>query len=290
MKNLFEKQGPKITCALAMVLFGTIGIFVRYISLPSSLIAMIRGLVGVLFLGAVLLIKRQKINWKSMKENFLLLFVSGAFIGFNWILLFESYRYTTIAVATLCYYMAPVFVVLLSPLVQKEKLTGKKMLCLLAAVGGMVCISGVLDQNSISFSLKGIGFGLGAALLYASVILLNKKIKGISVYERTLSQLGVAGLVLLPYNLLTVEWSSISLDTRGLCFLLFVGVVHTGLAYTLYFGAMEKLPVQLTAMLSYIDPVTAVFLSIVLLKEPFGISSLIGMVLILGAAIFSEKN
>ena len=298
----------KLSCIFAMLIFGTIGIFVRYLSLPSAVIALARAIIGMVFLFLIVLIKKRKINTKAIKRNFWLLFLSGTFIGFNWILLFEAYRYTTVAVATLCYYMAPVFVILVSPIVQQEKLTQKKLMCTLAAFLGMVCISGVEGMDLGSFLNLGIAYGLAAAVLYATVVLLNKKIRGVSAYERTLSQIGIAGVVLLPYTILTEdirslilgdaatifgnvgsETLSLSFGTRQVLLLLIVGVVHTAVAYALYFSAMEKLPVQTTAIYSYIDPVTAVVLSVVLLKEKLGILGIIGMVLILGATFLEEK-
>ena len=290
MKDFLEKQGK---CILAMLIFGTIGIFVRFLAMPSSLVALVRGFVGVLFLFLILLLKGQKVDFDAIRKNFVWIFVSGACIGFNWILLFEAYRYTTVAVATLCYYMAPVIVILLSPIVQGERLTAKKMLCTLIALCGMICISGVAEGGSNkaegAWNLLGIGLGLGAALLYATVILINKKIKGVSGYDRTLSQIGIAALVLLPYTLLTCDFRTIVWNPESILGLVIVGVVHTGIAYALYFDAVEKLPVQTTAIYSYIDPVTAVFLSVVLLNEKLGILGMVGMIFILGAAFLNDR-
>lgn len=290
MKDFLEKQGK---CILAMLIFGTIGIFVRFLAMPSSVIALVRGFVGVLFLFVVLLLKGQKVDFDAIRKNFVWIFVSGAFIGFNWILLFEAYRYTTVAVATLCYYMAPVIVILLSPIVQGERLTAKKMLCTLVALCGMICISGVAEGGSDkaegAWNLPGIGLGLGAALLYAAVILINKKIKGVSGYDRTLSQIGIAAVVLLPYTLLACDFRTIVWNPESIFLLGVVGVVHTGIAYALYFDAVEKLPVQTTAIYSYIDPVTAVFLSVVLLNEKLGILGMVGMIFILGATFLNDR-
>ena len=161
---------------LSMVVFGTIGIFVRYIPLPSAAIACVRGAVGALFLLCVMALKKTKPDVDGIKKNLLLLALSGGAIGFNWIFLFEAYRYTTVAAATLCYYMAPVIVIMASPFVFKEKMTVKKILCVLAALVGMVFVSGVAGSGlPEAGELKGILFGLGAAVLYAGVIMMNKK-------------------------------------------------------------------------------------------------------------------
>ena len=273
----------------SMLIFGSIGLLVRHISLPSSFIAFVRAFVGVIFLLLFLFIKRNKLSFAAIKHNFVYLFLSGIAIGFNWILLFESYRYTSVAVSTLCYYMAPIIVIFLSPLVLKEKLTVKRLLCVITALVGMAFISGIFETSYLQ-SGEGLGIilGFGAALLYATVMFLNKKLRGIKAMDRTVCQLSVAAVVLLPYNLLTNDVLSLSVTPIALILLLVAGIIHTGLAYYLYFGSMEYLSGQTIALASFIDPVIAVLVSIAILKEPFDMYTIIGAVAILGAALVSE--
>jgi len=278
----------KLEIVLAMAVFGTIGLFVREIPLPSGVIAMTRGLVGAALLLVFCLLRGKRPDSAAIRKNLLLLIVSGGLIGFNWILLFEAYRYTTVATATLCYYLAPVFISLAAPFVLKERLTAKKLVCVIIAVFGMVPVSGILTAGFELSELRGVALGTGAALLYASVILLNKKLAGISAMDRTMVQLGAAGGVLIPYVLLTVDLSSLSCPASGLWFLAVVAVVHTGVAYVLYFGAIPRLPAQTSAMLSYLDPVIAVLLSAVVLREELTILTALGAVMILGAAFLGE--
>lgn len=281
------ENAARLKLLLSMSIFGTIGIFRNYINMPSSVIAMSRGLIGMLFLLLIIfLFKRDKICFDSIKKNFWLLAVSGVCIGINWILLFEAYRYTTVSTATLCYYMAPVFVILLSPFIFKERFTVRKALCTLSAICGMFIISGIFGNASAN--LTGILLGLGAALLYGSVIIMNKFIKDIRDEEKTLVQLGAAGISLIPYVLLTEDVFAMSAGTTSYILLIIVGIVHTGIAYSLYFGSIDKLKIQTAAMFSYIDPVVALILSSLLLKEEFTLVHLIGSILILGAAFISE--
>ncbi len=275
---------------LSMVIFGTIGLFVKYIPLPSSSIALVRGAVGLVFLLIVMAAGRKKLSLHAIRTNLIILILSGIALGGNWMLLFEAYRYTTVATATLCYYLAPVFVVLLSPVFYKERLTGRKLICTLVALIGMVLVSGILGAGFHPNQLTGILCGLGAALLYASVILLNKALRGISAFERTVMQLAVSSLLLLPYVLLTTPSASFQLPPLSLILLLIVGIVHTGVAYALYFNAVGALPAQTAALLSYLDPVIAVLLSALLLREPMGLSGIIGAVLILGSTLISELS
>jgi len=286
-----QERNAKLKLIVAMVIFGTIGLFVRHISLPSSVIALCRGVTGTLFLIALLFWRKLRFDVAAVRKNLLWLLLSGSAIGFNWILLFESYRYTSVAVSTLCYYLAPILVILVSPLILKEPLTGKKIACVAAALIGMVCLSGVLQSGMPNGGeLKGILFGLAAALLYASIMLMNKQLSEISALEKTIMQLGTSAVILLPYCMLTVGGSALTVDLKTILLLIILGVVHTGVAYALYFDAFGAIQAQTAAILSYIDPVVAVLASVLILREPMQSVEAIGAVLILGAAVISEVH
>lgn len=272
----------------AMLIFGSVGIFVRYISLPSGAVAAARGVIGTLFLAVLAVVRRQKLS-SAIRQKLPLLCISGVCIGVNWILLFEAYRYTTVAAATLCYYMAPVPVIAASPIVLGERLDFGKIACALAAVLGMVFVSGVLsDGLSGGSDMKGIAVGLSAAAVYAAVVLMNKRAGDIPAFDMTVVQLGSAAVVLVPYTLLTEDISLEMLSVRAIILLITVGIIHTGFAYALYFSAIKELKAQTAAIFSYIDPLVAVLLSTLLLKEPLGIEIIIGGVLIIGSAVISE--
>ena len=270
----------------SMAIFGTVGIFVRYIPMASAGIAFCRGVLGCIFLLVLMALTGKKPNLEDMKRNGWILAISGAAIGINWILLFESYRYTTVAIATICYYLAPAFVTLASPLVG-EKLTVKKLVCIGVALVGMVFVSGVFQGNQES-SFLGVALGVGAAVFYASVILLNKKLSPIGAYDKTLCQLGAASLVVAPYILLSGGMDFGAMTTLGWIMLGIVGVVHTGIAYALYFGGIRDVNAQTAAILSYLDPVLSILLSALILRERLDVFSAAGAVLILGSAMYSE--
>ena len=285
-----EKNKSKISLITAMLIFSSIGIFRKYIPLSSGLIAFVRGLIGSLFLIGFALLTKKKPDFSAIKKNLTVLCVSGAFIGFNWILLFEAYNFTSVAVATLCYYMAPVFVILASPFIFGEKLTLKNIVCIIGALVGMVFVSGIFNIEKINFSeMRGILLGLGAAVLYACVVLINKKIEGINAEDRTTIQLSSAAIVLLPYVLFFEGLPEASeITPLVLVLLVFVGIVHTGLAYALYFGSMKNIEARTVALFSYIDPVVAIILSAVILKESMGILSIVGTVMVLGFTLLNE--
>lgn len=274
---------------LSMLIFGTIGIFRRYIPLPSSILACIRGALGALLILILVKAQHKSLSFRFGKKKLLWLFISGALMGFNWILLFEAYNYTTIATATLCYYMQPTIVILLSPLFFKEKLTPQKLILALIAVVGMVFVSGIVKGASLSAGdVKGIAFGLGAAVLYAAVVIVNKTLAGIGTYEKTIIQLLSAAIVIVPYFLLTENLSALTFSGQALVFVIIVGLVHTGIAYMLYFGSMDALPAQAVAIFSYIDPVSALIFSAAFLHEAMSVFEIIGTILILGATAASE--
>ncbi len=273
----------------SMLIFGTIGIFRRYIPLSSGSLAFARGLIGALFLLVFIKITGHRVDKNLERKKLVILVVSGMLIGINWMLLFEAYNYTTVATATLCYYMQPTIVILLSPLIFREKITVKKLICAVVAMVGMVLVSGITEGVGFrSVDGKGILFGIGAAFVYAVIVILNKKLQVEDAYTKTIIQLFCAAVIMVPYLLLTEDFGSISLDMKAFFMILIVGIIHTGIAYALYFGSMSQLKVQSIAVLSYIDPVSALLFSFAILHESMTILGIIGAVLIIGSALCSE--
>ncbi len=265
----------------SMTIFGTIGLFVDAIPLHSGAIALFRGIMGLAFLLLGMLLTKQKLRFGVIKKDLLLLCISGGAMGLNWVLLFEAYRHTTVATATVCYYLAPAFLMLASPLLG-EKLTAKKLLCLAGCLVGMVLVTGI-DGGSFA----GVAFGIGAAVLYASVMFMNRKIAFVSDYERTVTQMAMSIPVVGLYVLLRGGIDFTGMGATQWLLMAVVGIVHTGFAYFLYFGAVGKLPATTVAVCSYLDPVVAVLLSAVLIA-PIGIPAICGAVLILGSTLLGQ--
>ncbi|MCH6268038.1 DMT family transporter [Neobacillus citreus] len=281
----------KFRLIMTMLIFGSIGVFVKKIDLSSSEIAFLRGVIGSLFLLLASFLVKHKPSMKALKENAVLLLLSGGAIGLNWIFLFESYRYTTISNATISYYFAPIFVMILAPWVLKEKLTGVKVSCIVMAMVGLFLIvqNGPGGGSGSHNHTLGIFYGLLAASLYASVILMNKFIKNLSGFEMTLVQLMAGALVLLPYVLWQGQLNLVGLNSTSIIFILILGVVHTGLAYFMYFTSIQKLKGQTIAVLSYIDPISAVIIAALFLHESMTWLQMIGGALVLGSTFLSEK-
>lgn len=288
-----DKKTDGKSCAMlisAFLIVGTIGIFRRYIPLSSALLAFSRGIIGAASL-CVFLLLRGKLRWERVGAKKLIgMVLTGAFLGINWILLFEAYNYTTVATATLCYYMEPTIVLLLSPLLFRERLTLRRIVCAAVALIGMVFVSGITESGGVQRSdLRGIALGLGAACFYSLMVITNKKTSdGVDAFQKTIVQLFSAAVVLIPYLLVTEDFSAIEWNGRTLILLAVVGVVYTGIVYALYFGSMDRLKAQTVSTLSYLDPVVALVVSAAVLDEPMTAAGVIGAVLILGSALISE--
>lgn len=280
----------KLKMITTMLIFGSIGIFVKNINLSSSEIALFRGIIGCITLIIAGLLIRKVVRFRTTKKNLILLCTSGGALGFNWMFLFEAYRHTTISNATISYYFAPIFVMILAPFILKEKMTWFKAGSIVAAIIGIFLIVGTENGGSGSNHFIGIMFGLIAAAFYASVMLMNKFIKNLSDHETTVGQLGMASLVILPYVLFTEGINIFNLDGQSILLMLFVGIIHTGLAYMLYFSALKQLDGQTIALYSYIDPIFAIVLSALILSEAFTLVQALGGLLILGATFINEQK
>ena len=270
----------------AMLIFGTLGLFVRNVPVSSGELALYRAILATGMIGLFLLVTRQPVPFAAIKKEVPLLLLSGAAMGFNWILLFEAYRYTTVSAATLSYYFAPVIVTVISPFLFREKLSLRQILCFVMSTVGIVMITATGDLSAGSNNLVGIAFGLGAAVLYATVILLNKFIMGVAGLHRTFLQFLAAIAVLIPYVAFSGAGPLGALDGMGCLNLLILGLVHTGVAYSLYFPALKDLPGQRAAILSYLDPLVAGLLSVTALGEGMTTWQAGGGVLILGFTLW----
>ena len=284
-----KTMNAKAMLSISMAIFGTLGVFTRNIAVASGELALYRAILAAALILVYLAVSKQKIDFSGIKKEIPLLLASGMAMGINWILLFQAYRYTTISVATLSYYFAPVIVTIVCPFLFHEKLTRKQIICFIMSTIGLVLVIGIGTLGQGGTDLLGILFGLGAAVFYATVILLNKFIKNVAGIHRTLLQFFAAILILIPYVACTSGCLLASLDPKGWICLLIVGLVHTGITYCLYFSALKDLKGQETAILSYIDPLVAVLISVLILGESMSISQALGGAMILGFTLWNEK-
>lgn len=280
----------RLALIFSMATFGTLAPFVRNISVTSGELALYRAVLAAALIGVFLLVSRQSLPIRKLGKELILLLISGIAMGFNWILLFEAYKYTTVAISTLSYYFAPVIVTIVCPFLFKEKITKRQVLCFVMSTIGLSLVIGITNLGQGGNDAVGIAFGLGAAVLYATVILLNKFIKGIAGIHRTFLQFIAAILVLTPYVAFTGGMHLHSLNGTGWICLLIVGLLHTGVTYCLYFSSLKELPGQEAAILSYIDPLVAVIIGVLILNEPLTWQQMVGGAMILGFTLWNELD
>lgn len=278
----------KLGLIISMLIWGSIGIFVKYINFTSSQIALVRAIVGSIFLIIFSMISKESLSKEKIKSNLLVLICCGICLGFNWIFLFQAYHYTTVSTATICYYLAPIIVMFLSPFLLKEKLNSVKVCCIVVAMIGMLCIVGIDKSSMGENNMVGILYGLSAACFYTGVVILNKFLKEISGRDSAIVQLSVSAIFLLPYVIFTEKISLVGVSSQSIILLLVLGVVHTGIAYLLYFTVIQKIESQTVAIYSYVDPISAIFMSAIILNESMSLLQIIGGILILGSTFISE--
>ena len=241
---------PRLMLIVSMTIFGTLGIFVRNIPVSSGELALYRAILAALLIAIYLIITKQRISFTKIKKE---------------------------VVTVVC------------PVLFHERLTGKQILCFIMSTIGLVMITGIGDIGSGS-DFIGILFGLGAAVFYATVILLNKFIKNVEGIPRTFLQFLSAIVILIPYVMLSGGMSLGGMNAVGWINLLIVGLVHTGVTYCMYFSSLKELPGQKAAILSYIDPLVAVLISVTILREKMTIWQIAGGVLILGFTLWNEVS
>ena len=279
----------KLRFLLLMSVFGAMGPLVRAINLPSSAIAALRAVISALALLGYILLTKSKYHFAENRKILVPMLISGLCMAIDWIGLFEAYKYTTIATATVFYYTAPIIFFLVSPLMLKEKFTKRHVFCAITAFIGMIFVSGMVENGIPSAGeIKGIVFALAGALGYSTIMLINKKRPGGDSLVRTLIQLATAAVITMPYVLLNKGFSNYVFSWKDFILLLILGIGFTAITYIEYFGLMQKIPAKTVAMFSYADPVLAVLISVIILGEPFSVWALLGTVLIIGSSIFSE--
>lgn len=283
-----EASKGRISIIIAMLIFGTVGIFSKQVPLPSGSVALARSVIGLIFLIALMGVRKRAPSLAAIRKNALLLVASGICLGLNWVLFFAACRATTVPTATLAYYLAPAFMVIGALFIYKEKISPIRASTVVLALLGMLFASGVIEGGAEGVTVKGILFGGAAAIIYAAIVLMNKGMKDIDSLDKTACQFAVASLVLAPYTFIIEKPSASALDLKCVLLLLIIGILHTGVAYALYFGSISKLSPTSVGMLGYIDPIVSIAVSVAFFSEPLSPWALVGALLIIGASAGSE--
>ena len=271
---------------VAVLLYGTIGMCLRLVRVPSEIVVMCRGILGSSFILAFLAVRKKRPDIASIRRNLRWLLISGVCLGLNWVFLFSAYLHTTVAIASICNYVAPIIVVVVAPFVFKEPLNGKKIPCVIAAFAGIVLVSGFWKDQAGDFF--GVLMGVMAAVCFVFILIGNRNMTDINVYDKSIAQLIISAVTVLPYVLFRNLSTPPQWDVRSVAVILMLGLIHTGVAYCLYFSSIASLPVQTVAVLGYLEPLMSVLCSAVILRERMDLFGWTGAALILGAAIVSE--
>ena len=279
------KNSATLRYLFALFLYGTIGFFLHFVKYSSEFVVLGRGVLGSLFIFLVLSLRKEKIDIDAIKKNLKTLLISGFALGFNWVFLFAGYRYG-IAISSLCNYMAPIIVVVISILVYKQKISKPQILFIIMAFVGMLLLIGVIGGD-LKGDIRCVIYGLLAALGFVILVLCNKRLSDIKPLEKTLVQLLASAVIVLPYVILNDGFPK-EFDLTSTLIVLVLGILHTGVAYICYFSSIDVLPAQSIAILGYLEPVLNFVIGALVFHEELGVSSIIGAVLILIASIGNE--
>ncbi|MDF3004491.1 MAG: protein of unknown function transrane [Oscillospiraceae bacterium] len=269
----------------ALLLFGSNGIVANQISLTSYEIVFLRTMIGSFMLLAIFLFTRGRFTFWQHKQQFLFLLISGIAMGASWMFLYEAYRQVGVSIASLAYYCGPVIVMVLSPFLFREKLTRSKI------VGFLVVIFGIVLVNQQVFQAGKASWGLFcggmSAVMYAFMVNYNKKVKDITGLENSTLQLTISFLTVAVF--LGIRQGLIILPSSGdAIWILVLGLLNTGIGCYFYFSSIGYLPVQTVAICGYLEPLSAVLLSAVILRETMSVCQICGTVMIIGGAIIGE--
>lgn len=297
MNNNFDEIKERTKLIFISATFGTVGLVTHFIPFSSAVIVFYRALLGGLFIATMVVLSGNRIDVKSMKENLIILICTGFFMGLNWVLQFEAFKVSSIAIGTVCYNMMPIFLLIIASFTFNERITLKSFLCIMIATIGVVLVSNVINVGIKSDEVLGCVYGILGAIFYALIVTFNRKLKQIQTHDKVIFQFGFSTLIMAIYVGL-IEKSSFIFDSSlprneviiGIICILLLSFFHTGFCYVHYFNAVSNLKAETVAILTYIDPVVALLLSYFLLKENMTHLQLLGAFLILGSTLFNELS
>lgn len=272
----------------ALLLFGSNGIVAQQIDMDSTNIVLVRTFIGSILLLTVFYLSKNRIDFKNTdKKSMLYLTISGIAMGCSWMFLYAAYRQIGVGMASLLYYTGPIIVMILSPVIFKERLTIQKCICFAVVLIGIF----LLNIQQGKFELKSTGFLLGllSAVMYSIMVIANKKADKITGMKNASLQLFISFLTVAVYLLIKGEYLTLlpKAPSQWL-WLVFLGLLNTGIGCYLYFSSIGSIPVQSVSILGYIEPLSALIFSALFLKEEFILIQIIGAILILSGAVFSN--
>lgn len=294
MNNINLKQ-EQIKLMFISATFGTIGFVMHFIPLSSPATVFYRALIGGLFIILMCLVSNKVIDIKSMKDNFMILVLTSFFMGLNWVFQFEAFKVSSVAIGTVCYNTMPIFLLIIASFVFKERITIKNIVCIFIATVGIILVSNVIETGIKSNQVLGCIYGILGAILYALIVIYNRKLSNIATHDKIIFQFIFSSIIMAIYVLL-IQRNTLFFDKNldshtyiiGLISLLTLCLFHTGFCYVHYFNAVSNLKAETVAIMTYIDPVVALLLSYFVLKEQTTGMQIIGAILILGSTLINQ--
>ncbi len=269
----------------ALLLFGLNGIVASHIPMNSYEIVFLRTLIGCILLIALFLIGKGKFHIKEYKKDTLFIVLSGVAMGTSWMFLYEAYQQIGVSLSSLLYYCGPVIVMILSPLIFREKLTAPKLFGFATVLVGIFLVNGNATQSSSN--PWGLFCGAMSAVMYFFMVTLNKQSKNISGMENSVIQLVVSFLTVAVFMGIK-QGFVLDVPVSAWGWILVLGIVNTGIGCYLYFSPLAKLPVQTVAVCGYLEPLSAVVFAALLLGEKMTVIQIVGAVCIIGGAMIGE--
>lgn len=271
----------------SLLMFGMNGIVASYIALSSYEIVLTRTMIGSLFLIFIFIITRQKMYLLDNNNQFLFLIISGIAMGTSWMFLYEAYRQIGVGIASLAYYCGPVIIMILSPILFNENLTWQKIVGFLVVLVGMLCVN--LQEFNEGKTTWGLFCGLMSAVMYAVMVVFNKKAESITGLENSMWQL-ITSFLTVAIFVIIKQGFSINIEINSVLPILVLGIFNTGIGCYFYFSSIGNLPVQTVAICGYLEPLSALIFSVIFLSESMEWIQIIGAVLIIGGATFGELS
>lgn len=252
------------------------------------MIVFLRTLIGSAFLIAVFLISRQRLNLKDIpKKQLLFLILSGVSMGMSWIVLYEAYQRTGVGIASIAYYCGPIIVMLLTPFIFRQKTTAKQIVCFAVVIVGIFMTN--LSDISTNADTFGLICGLLSAVFHALMVIFTVKAPDITGNKNSMIQLTVSFLTVAIFTIFSQKIVlPDSIPQWG--WIVFLGIVNTGIGCYLYFSSISGLSVQSVSIIGYLEPLSSVVFAVILLGEPITVLQFFGVAMILAGAIVSEIN
>lgn len=263
----------------AMIIWGTLGLFVLKSGLSSVNVAFFRCLIGAVIL-APYCWRKGFFSSKSLTlKNITPILIGGVFVVLNWILLFESFRYASITLGNVSYYLQPVFLLMLGRFFFNEHIPiVKYAFILLTFIGVLLTIDLSMSELHLNNNeFLGVLCALLAGFLYSLATVIAKRSKEIPPPMMTFLQLFVGMLILLPLTTL----SEIHMTWQLSAYILTLGAVHTVLAFVLYYQSVSTLSTDQIAVVSYVDPIAAIFTDVLFFNRILLPVQIVGIIITL---------